>query len=297
MPATKPKVGKSVTPRIPTVLTRNTFTQIAPSQDSPLSSDLCPSSSPALPDFLLEMQSQLRRHEAKFQELDALVSENSRLREALAAAEARIRELEKRSTPPPAAKPPTTVGTEASRHATVTSQASEDAAARTFLPVSESQGFSFIHLPCRSKEPISNMREKLRTLRLQSSRLLGIHYPTNNLMSILVHNDYLEEASNLLRLHQIELVSDFDPTSPSLLPIEIHQNRLVNIALRVPVAQRKISIARSFRKQEWITEEQFLQILQTVRPSSQPPAADSSAMQLDSTDSSLADGSTSAPTN
>ncbi|KAI8384102.1 hypothetical protein BD560DRAFT_431348 [Blakeslea trispora] len=191
--------------------------------------------------------------------------------------------------------------------------ARRDAAARTFLPVSESQGFSFIHLPCRSKEPIFNMREKLRTLRLQSSRLLDIHYPTNNIMSILVHNDYLEEASNLLRLHQIELVSDFDPTSPSLLrdpkyadytesqrtatAIEIHQNRLVNIALRVPVAQRKISIARSFRKQEWITEEQFLQILQTVRPSSQPPAADSSAMQLDSTDSNLADGSTSAPTN
>ena len=135
MPATKPKVGKPVTPRIPTVLTRNTFTRIAPSQDSPLSSDLPETqvpdatnpapmklhSSPALRDFLLEMQSQLRRHEAKFQELEASVSENSRLREALAAAEARIRELEKRSTPPPAAKPPTPVGTEASRHATVTS--------------------------------------------------------------------------------------------------------------------------------------------------------------------------------
>ncbi|KAI8334055.1 hypothetical protein BD560DRAFT_340839, partial [Blakeslea trispora] len=151
-----------------------------------------------------------------------------------------------------------------------------DAAARNFQPVSETQGFSFIYLPCCSKEPISNMREKLRKLKLQSSRLLDIHYSTNNVMSILVHSDYPKEITCLLQLQNIDLLQDFEPTSPTLLrdpkfddaneaqrtaaATEIHQRRLINIALRIPVDQRKLSVPRSFLKQDWITNEHFATI-------------------------------------
>ncbi|KAI8348818.1 hypothetical protein EDC96DRAFT_417879, partial [Choanephora cucurbitarum] len=82
--------------------------------------------------------------------------------------------------------------------------------------------------------------------------------------SILVHNDYLEEATRLLQLHEIDPIQDFNPTSPTLLrdpkftehtdaqraaaATKIHQNRLINIALRIPIDQRKLSVARSFQK-------------------------------------------------
>ncbi|OBZ80553.1 hypothetical protein A0J61_11398 [Choanephora cucurbitarum] len=192
--------------------------------------------------------------------------------------------------------------------------AARDAAARTFLPVSGSQGFSFMYLPCRSKEPISAMREKLRKLKLQSSRLLDIHYPTNNVMAMLVHNDYLEEATNLLQLNKIDLIENFSPDSPNNLSnpkladltheeriataINLHQTRLTNIALRIRQDQRKLAVARAFHKQAWITTEQFVSLVQTVRPSTQPPAPSTSTnMQIDSSDDSPADGSTLAHSN
>ena len=137
-------------------------------------------------------------------------------------------------------------------------------------------------------------------------------------MSILVHNDYLEETTRLLQLQKIDLLQDFEPTSPTLLrdpkfddateaqrtaaATEIHQRRLINIALRIPVNQRKLSVARSFLKQDWITIGQFTTLVHTVRPPTKPtnPApstSTSSNMQLDSTTDSLADGSSSAPSN
>ncbi|KAI8331963.1 hypothetical protein BD560DRAFT_341354, partial [Blakeslea trispora] len=143
-------------------------------------------------------------------------------------------------------------------------------AARTFLPASTSQGFSFIYLHCRSKEPISKMREKLRALKLQSSRLLDIHYPANHVMAILIHNDYLEEATNILQLQQIEL-TPFEPTLPdhlndskyadlsldqrSAAAIEVYQQRLIHIATRIRHDQRKLAVARSFHKQGWVTTD------------------------------------------
>ncbi|OBZ80665.1 hypothetical protein A0J61_11286 [Choanephora cucurbitarum] len=244
MPATKTKVAKPATQRIPTTMAHNSFQRISTAQAATSSNDLPETqdssrtnpvskdlhSLPNLPDYLLEMPNQLRRHEAKFQELETLVTENSRLREGLAAAEARIRVLEKGSSPPSGAPPsPSLVMGEPARPSSSrpppprlprparVTPAARDAAARTFQPVSETQGFSFVYLPCRSKEPISNMREKLRKLKLQSSHLLDIHYPTNNIMSILVHNDYLEETTRLLQLQKIDLLQDFEPTSSTLL--------------------------------------------------------------------------------
>ncbi|OBZ83751.1 hypothetical protein A0J61_08198 [Choanephora cucurbitarum] len=357
MPASKSKIAKPTAPKIPSVLTRNTFSQLAVSQRSddlpatqlppvPPTTPIDLHSYPQLPDFLLAMQQQLRRHEAKFLEFETLLAENTTLKKELHAAQSRIRELEAAQSDRPApvasnSSPEIQRGTEASRYATVAashtsfpplprpsttraqgqrlprparaSPAAREAVSRTFSRTSDSQGFSFIYLHCRGKEPISKMREKLRILKLQSSRLIDIHYPSNHVMAILLHNDYLEEATNLLTLNQIELLT-FDPTSlehlndpkyTDLTPeqrsseaCEIYQQRLCHMITRIRNEHRQIAVARSFRKQAWITEDQFTNIVHTIRPPTQKPTiSTSTAMQLDSNDTSPADGSTSAHSN
>ncbi|CAO3687124.1 unnamed protein product [Rhizopus stolonifer] len=84
-----------------------------------------------------------------------------------------------------------------------------EAAARNFLPISETQGFSFVYLCLHGKEPVSTMRMRLCRLKLQSSRILDIHHFTNNIVFLLVHNAYYQEAIQILEMQQITCLPDF----------------------------------------------------------------------------------------
>ncbi|KAG1440401.1 hypothetical protein G6F56_011941 [Rhizopus delemar] len=169
-----------------------------------------------------DIYSILQQHDARFKEFEALLNENKQLRRDLAQAQELIQQLKSAlatavsSVPPaPSVQPTSEAGTEASRYAAVAvnsvpipqpsrqqqhllrnsrqhriSLAAREAAARNFLPISETQGFAFIYFHLRSKEPMSAMRMRLRRLKLQSSRILDIHYPTNNVVALLVYSDY-----------------------------------------------------------------------------------------------------------
>ncbi|KAI8977939.1 hypothetical protein BDB01DRAFT_700219, partial [Pilobolus umbonatus] len=89
--------------------------------------------------------------------------------------------------------------------------------ARNFIPVSENQGFQYVYLHCRGKEPISSMRSKLRKLGLQSGRILDVHFPANQVVALLVHNDYVNDVEDLLNRQKITLLADFNPLSGDIL--------------------------------------------------------------------------------
>ncbi|KAI9324419.1 hypothetical protein BD770DRAFT_302658, partial [Pilaira anomala] len=63
-------------------------------------------------------------------------------------------------------------------------------AARMFTPVSESQGFKYVYLPCRAREKYSDVRKKLKSLKIDTARILDVHYPAQKVIALLVHNDY-----------------------------------------------------------------------------------------------------------
>ncbi|KAG1449041.1 hypothetical protein G6F56_008769 [Rhizopus delemar] len=127
------------------------------------------------------------------------------------------------------------------------------------------------------------MRMRLRRLKLQSSRILDIHHPTNNIVALLVHKGYYQEAIQTLEMQQITCLPDFVPFSEKHLrdpryhdkPIKERQSaakaifhqRLTNIALRVQHDNHKFAVARDFRKNQWITEEQYVFIARSIRPS------------------------------
>ncbi|KAI8973025.1 hypothetical protein BDB01DRAFT_808439 [Pilobolus umbonatus] len=118
----------------------------------------------------------------------------------------------------------------------------KDAIARRFQLPSDNQGRCY-----------SETRKALSRLGLPSSRVLDVCYPVNGMVGILVHNDYVEEATMSLSENGISLFGDCDPNDPILLkdpkfdsdPEEVIQR------LRSPI---RLAVARSFIAQDWITQ-------------------------------------------
>ncbi|KAI8982667.1 hypothetical protein BDB01DRAFT_793629, partial [Pilobolus umbonatus] len=145
----------------------------------------------------------------------------------------------------------------------------KDAIARRFQLPSDNQGFTYLYMPCRLRRCYSETRKALSRLGLPSSRVLDVCYPVNGMAGILVHNDYVEEATMTLFENGISLFGDCDPNDPILLKdpkfdsdpeevrkqtaIMIHKNRLLKVLqrLRSPI---RLAVTRSFIAQDWITQ-------------------------------------------
>ncbi|KAG1189687.1 hypothetical protein G6F70_009438 [Rhizopus microsporus] len=72
----------------------------------------------------------------------------------------------------------------------------QETAARFLQPPSENQGFQYIYIPTKARVPIGQLRSRLRQLDINNSRILDIHYPTRNVVALLVHNDYASELKS-----------------------------------------------------------------------------------------------------
>ncbi|KAG1031593.1 hypothetical protein G6F43_013922 [Rhizopus delemar] len=91
------------------------------------------------------------------------------------------------------------------------------ALARSFMPASDNQGYQYLYLPTRFRERISSLRKKLRQLKLDNGRILDVHYPDNNIVALLVHNDYAADATAILAKSGLKPITDFDPRAESCL--------------------------------------------------------------------------------
>lgn len=57
------------------------------------------------------------------------------------------------------------------------------------------------------------MRDRLRRLSMQKSRIVLIHYPDSNVVDVLLHKDYVTDPIAKLSSHNIQHQSDFNPLS------------------------------------------------------------------------------------
>jgi hypothetical protein len=71
--------------------------------------------------------------------------------------------------------------------------------ARTFAPPSNDQGFQYIYVPTNKRCPMKIMHTCLVCLGLERRRVIDVHYPDQNVVAILVHNDYAAEALQCLK--------------------------------------------------------------------------------------------------
>ncbi|EIE79015.1 hypothetical protein RO3G_03720 [Rhizopus delemar RA 99-880] len=155
----------------------------------------------------------------------------------------------------------------------------QENAARFLQPPSENQGFQYIYIPTKARVPIGQLRNRLRRLDINNSRILDINYPTRNIVALLVHNDYAPELKAHLQKFKVTVNENFNPCDGSILmDPKYEQNtkeerdslafmhhcdrmkRAINY-IRVPV---KTAVARYFYNQGWIDKQTFTETLTTT---------------------------------
>ncbi|ORY89518.1 hypothetical protein BCR43DRAFT_415124, partial [Syncephalastrum racemosum] len=91
------------------------------------------------------------------------------------------------------------------------------ACVRQFGPVSENHGFKYIYLRLKHRMPTAHLRSTLKKLRIDTSRILDMHFPDRCVAALLVHNDYAEELIAQLSALGIQPHDLFDPLDPAII--------------------------------------------------------------------------------
>ncbi|KAK4520599.1 uncharacterized protein ATC70_006477 [Mucor velutinosus] len=151
--------------------------------------------------------------------------------------------------------------------------------ARLFAPQSDiPSGYQFVYYATPVRRRLSELRRLVQGVGLNNSRVLDIQYPVQNVISFLVHNDYVLTLTKAMHLHgrgSSPLV-DFDPCDPvnlkdpkfaSLSPdlrvqkaIEVENLRCLR-SLSFVRRSVRVSVARSFLLYDRINQAQFDAIL------------------------------------
>ena len=124
---------------------------------------------------------------------------------------------------------------------------------------------------------IKQLRDTLRKLKIDNSRILDVHFPDRGVVGILIHNDYEPDFTTQLNRRGVQLHNSFDPTHPDIvrdpaykdkLPEErteqakIIFNSICNRGINfIKNPHIKLAIARNFHQKEWISECDFNSIV------------------------------------
>ncbi|KAG2215751.1 hypothetical protein INT45_005208 [Circinella minor] len=158
---------------------------------------------------------------------------------------------------------------------------------------------------------IKQLRDILRKLKIDNSRILDVHFPDRGVVGVLIHNDYELELTAQLNRRGVQLHNSFDPCHPDIvrdpefkdksteertIQAKIIFNNTCNRAINfIKTPHIKLAIARNFLQQEWISENDFQSYLapekstdvnalaaaNALRPNSQSPPPPTETIDLD----------------
>ncbi|KAG1034667.1 hypothetical protein G6F43_013363 [Rhizopus delemar] len=150
---------------------------------------------------------------------------------------------------------------------------------RRFVPVAAHHDYEYVYLPSRYREPISSLRSKLHKLKINNARVLDVHYPDRQVVALLVHTEYTADLLAAFAKAKVEPIQGFNPLHPDLLRdpkyanlpesdraakcTEVHQARLVRALKHIRESVRP-AVARSFFVKDWITLDQYKEVIPTV---------------------------------
>lgn len=219
------------------------------------------------------MQTDLSSMKQLQEQYNAVVEQNKTLAEKNSALEAEVIQLRKDLAN--AAKPASTTnnssvqqpvqsiapsGTAASSWATLAARHTPPkrstrkvaAAARVFSEpdTSSLKGFEYIYIPRSRRLSYRETRAKLRTLGIDTYRIIDISFPARSTVGLLIHIQYRQELLDTLAQAKIKPIKDFDPTDPKHLAdpkykdytdsdritaaMVINRDRCVRALLRMP---------------------------------------------------------------
>lgn len=155
-----------------------------------------------------------------------------------------VESLKKKPTPP-------TLGTSASKHATVAVEKGAtttphtyaerarkaisvtpptrktmpiERASRLFTKPSTTAGYRFVYLAQKGRVPMNEIRRSLSALGVNNARIMDIHFPDRNVCGLLIHNDFEQELINTLQHHKVQLLPTFDPHAPEIIRNPSHRD-------------------------------------------------------------------------
>ncbi|KAI9325457.1 hypothetical protein BD770DRAFT_303156, partial [Pilaira anomala] len=148
-----------------------------------------------------------------------------------------------------------------------------------FVPSGEQKGYEYVYFPCRARISRKAQRKNLKVLGAQNGRILDIHYPSGNVVALLVHKSYTQEIQKALQGAGITHIKNYDPTSSNIisnpelqhlseeekinLAKEKYNQRLMRALPFIRNDYTKKSVANFFFSQQLITKDQLDTFLNT----------------------------------
>ncbi|OAD72682.1 hypothetical protein PHYBLDRAFT_168947 [Phycomyces blakesleeanus NRRL 1555(-)] len=259
-----------------------------------------------LTSFLTTLQAQIMNVQNRTDQLERLAAENARLTTELDYARTTIANLQKQlgsqsapeknfseislSNPAGAVGAPdknkepgleaSTWATKASvslpvtapKMSTVPSARRIAASVRMFALPSGPSGYEYVYIPRSRRLKHKEVRSSLRTLGVDSSRLLDINFPARGVIGILVHVQYADTFKAKLTNASVEILDAFDPLDPdnvadpkyaSLSTHELantaamlHHDRCLQ-ALQFLRPHVAIPVGHFFCEEGWISEDEI----------------------------------------
>ncbi|KAJ8651503.1 hypothetical protein O0I10_012939 [Lichtheimia ornata] len=204
----------------------------------------------------------VEQNKALAEKNSSLEAEVTRLRQALEKAKTPATTMNPTATKPPTLSVPPSTGTAASTWASLTAKHTPimkprtvrkiAAAARLFSQPDPNavKGFEYVYIPRSRRLTYREARAKLRTLGIDTYRILDITFPARSTIGLLIHAQYHDELIHTLAQAKIRPIKDFDPTDPAhiadpkheqlnveartTLAMNLHRQRCTRALLRMP---------------------------------------------------------------
>ncbi|KAG2223202.1 hypothetical protein INT45_011548 [Circinella minor] len=139
-------------------------------------------------------------------------------------------------------------------------------AKRSFQKHNGPTGYSFVYLKSNHRTKHSEVRKKLRILKVEQARVIDIQFPCKGIIGLLVHASYAPELIELLEKVNLKIIRNFDSTSSDIIndptlqdldlpekkkqATQIYQKRMLRMYLNIPKASLGLAILRHFAAQE-----------------------------------------------
>lgn len=177
------------------------------------------------------------------------------------------------------------IALEAHQKRTPPSERKFQAALRVFQEPDPSapKGFGYLYLTRSVRLARSEIRRRLRTIGLDTSRILDISYPTAKHMGLLVHAGYAQTVIDRFAAYNVKVTTNLDPTAAEHLQdpkfqgmppeeraataLRLHSNRCL-AALRRLRYHLVPAVGKSFVENGWISEEMVSELLAELKPAS-----------------------------
>ncbi|KAI7861490.1 hypothetical protein BDF14DRAFT_1887119 [Spinellus fusiger] len=178
-----------------------------------------------------QMASEHTHQKQRLEAFEAIMEENKQLRETVAALEAKLAALTNKATPviqevtqatknhqqaEKTAKD-STWATVAKKTRPAPSTRRVESAACAFIIQEGPKGYTYVYIPRGRCMNRPEARRLLRTLGLETGRILDVCFPAHSVLGLLVHVQYVESLTAVLNKAKVDIYKNFDPLDPKHL--------------------------------------------------------------------------------